>query len=292
MIDFRTSNSRRKFLQSSATLGIAATIPWSVSSAQSRRVANVGLQLYTLRNEMSRDFARTLARVAELGFKEMEFAGYMGNSAGQVRSMLDANGLTSPAAHIQLQSIRDNLQGEIEFAQTLGQKYIVVPIVAANERTIADFHRHAETLNRAGEACRAAGLKLGYHNHDFEFATVAGQGSGDAGSTGMRPYDILIGETDPELVTMELDVFWITRAGVDPLEYINKHPGRFTMLHVKDMDANGRMTDVGRGTIDFAGIFSHIDTGGFEHYFIEHDNPGNGLASIAYSIYTVRNLRF
>ncbi len=269
-------------MQSSAALGLAASIPWSLSSAQSRKVENVGLQLYTLRTEMSQDFAGTLARVAGLGFKEMEFAGYMGNSANQVRGMLDANGLTSPASHIQLQAIRDNLEGEIEFAQTLGQKYIVVPVVAASERTIADYHRHAEALNRAGEACKAAGLKMGYHNHDFEFATIDGQ----------RPYDILMDETDPELVTMELDLFWITKAGVDPLEYINKYPGRFSMLHVKDMDANGGMADVGRGTIKFAELFSHVDTGGFEHYFIEHDNPGDGLASIGYSIDTVRNLRF
>ncbi len=273
---------RRNFLQSSATLGLAASIPWSLSSAQSRKVENVGLQLYTLRKEMSQDFAGTLARVAGLGFKEMEFAGYMGNSADQVRSLLDANGLTSPASHIQLQAIRDNLEGEIEFAQTLGQKYIVVPVVAASERTIPDYHRHAEALNRAGETCKAAGLKMGYHNHDFEFAIVDGQ----------RPYDILMDETDPELVTMELDLFWITKAGVDPLEYINKYPGRFSMLHVKDMDANGGMADVGRGTIKFAELFSHVDTGGFEHYFIEHDNPGDGLASIGYSIDTVRNLRF
>lgn len=274
---------RRKFLKSTAALGAAAITPWSLSSsAQSRKVERIGLQLYTLRNEMSEDFAGTLARVAELGFKEMEFAGYMGNSAADVRSMLDANGLTSPAAHIQLLAIRDNLEREIETAQTIGQKYIVVPILPPNERTIADYHRHAEALNRAGEACKAAGLKMGYHNHDFEFATVQGQ----------RPYDILVEETDPDLVAMELDLFWITKAGVDPAEYINKYPGRFAMLHVKDMDTLGRMADVGKGTIKFAELFSRVDTGGFEHYFVEHDNPGNGLVSIAYSIYTVRNLRF
>lgn len=273
---------RRRFLQSSATLGLAATVPWSLSSAQSRKVERVGLQLYTLRNEMSEDFAGTLARVAELGFKEMEFAGYMGHSAAQVRGMLDANGLTSPASHIQLQAIRDNLNGEIDTALTLGQKYIVVPILPPNERTIVDYHRHAEALNRAGEVCKAAGLKMGYHNHDFEFAIVQGQ----------RPYDILVEETDPALVAMELDLFWISKAGIDPVEYINKYPGRFTMLHVKDMDTLGRMADVGKGTIKFAELFSRVDTGGFEHYFVEHDNPGNGLVSIAFSIYTVRNLRF
>ncbi|MEX2130343.1 MAG: hypothetical protein WD772_02565, partial [Pseudohongiellaceae bacterium] len=137
---------RRQFLRSTVALGAASLAPWSISSAQTRRVERVGLQLYTVRNEMSQDFAGTLARVAELGFKEMEFAGYMGHSATQVRSMLDANGLTSPAAHIQLQAIRDNLAGEIDSALTLGQKYIVVPVLPANERGIADYQRHAETL--------------------------------------------------------------------------------------------------------------------------------------------------
>lgn len=282
MSDNNYSEKRRKFLQSTAVLGTAAMAPWGVTYAQERRVERVGLQLYTLRNEMSQDFAGTLARVAELGFKEMEFAGYMGQPAAAVRRMLDANGLTSPASHIQLQAIRDNLAGEIETAVTLGQKYIVVPIVPANERTIDDYHRHAEALNRAGEACKSAGLKMGYHNHSFEFELVEGQ----------RPYDLLVEETDPELVAMELDLFWIVNAGIDPIEYINKYPGRFKMLHVKDMDTHGRMTDVGRGEIKFAEIFSRLDTGGFEHYFVEHDNPGNGLVSIAFSIYTVRNLRF
>ena len=281
----RTSSlnrGRRHFLQSAIALGGGVLTPFGLSKAQSRRIERVGLQLYTLRNEMSQDFAGTLARVAELGFREMEFAGYMGNSASAVRSMLDNNGLTSPAAHIQLQALRDDLEGEIETAQTLGQKYIVVPILPANERSIDDYHRHAEALNRAGEACQQAGLKMGYHNHSFEFDIVRGQ----------RPYDILLEETDPDLVAMELDLFWITNAGIDPLEYIIKYPGRFAMLHVKDMDPHGRMTDVGRGTINFPEIFSRVDTGGFEHYFVEHDNPGNGLVSIAYSMYTMRNLRF
>ncbi|MEX2130331.1 MAG: twin-arginine translocation signal domain-containing protein, partial [Pseudohongiellaceae bacterium] len=137
---------RRQFLKTTAALGAASLAPWSISSAQSRQVGRVGLQLYTVPNEMSRDFAGTLTRVAELGFKEMEFAGYMGHSAAQVRQMLDNNGLSSPAAHIQLQAIRDNLDGEIDSALTLGQKYIVVPVLPANERGIADYQRHAETL--------------------------------------------------------------------------------------------------------------------------------------------------
>jgi len=275
------SISRRQFLTRTASLGAAAMLP-SLSVAQDRRVERIGLQLYTLRQEMAQDFEGTLGRVAELGFKEMEFAGYFGRSASQVKSVLDRNGLTSPAAHIQLTAVRSNLEQEIEFAAELGQTYIVVPSLPGDERSLDDYRRHAETLNSAGEACRRAGLKMGYHNHAFEFEQTGGQ----------VHFDLLLNETQPELVDIELDLFWITVAGFDPLPYFDNHAGRFTMLHVKDMDTHGRMADVGRGTLDFAGIFAHADTAGFKHYFVEHDNPGNGMASIANSIYTVRNLRF
>jgi sugar phosphate isomerase/epimerase len=262
-------------------LTAATSLPLS-ALAQGRRVDNVGLQLYTLRNELSQDFEGTLAHVAELGYKEMEFAGYYGRSASEVRSTLDQNGMTSPAAHIQLQALRDDLEGEVERAVILGQKYIVVPILPANQRTISEYQRTAEYLNRAGEVCKEVGIKMGYHNHAFEFEVTDGQ----------IPYDILLDETDADLVDMELDLYWIRNAGVDPVSYFENHPGRFSMLHVKDMDEFGRMVDVGSGEINFAEIFSHADTAGFKHFFVEHDQPGNGLASVAVSIYTVRNIVF
>ena len=273
--------SRRKFLCSSAIVSAAATLPLS-ALAQSRRVENVGLQLYTLRNEMSLDFEGTLAKVADLGFKEMEFAGYFGRSASEVRQILDQNGMTSPAAHIQLQALRDDLEGEIERAAILGQKFIVVPILPASQRSISEYQRTADYLNRAGEVCKKAGIKMGYHNHAFEFEVIDGQ----------IPYDILLDETEADLVDMELDLYWIRNAGVDPVSYFESHPGRFSMLHVKDMDEFGRMVDVGSGEINFAEIFSHANTAGFKHFFVEHDRPGNGMASVAVSLYTVRNIVF
>jgi sugar phosphate isomerase/epimerase len=275
------SFTRRKFLRSSAILAAATAFPLP-ALAQGRRVDNVGLQLYTLRNEMSQNFEGTLARVAELGFKEMEFAGYFGRSASEVRRILDRNGMTSPAAHIQLQALRDDLEGELERAATLGQKFVVVPILPENQRTIADYQRTADYLNRAGEASKQLGIKMGYHNHNFEFIETDGR----------IPYDILLDETEADLVDMELDLYWIRNAGVDPLSYFQSHPGRFSMLHVKDMDEFGRMAPVGRGEINFAEIFSYADTAGFKHFFVEHDRPGNGLASVAISIYTVRNIVF
>lgn len=260
----------------------ASAFGGSNAFAQGRSVDSVGLQLYTLRNEMAEDFDGTLARVAELGYREMEFAGYYGRGASEVRQALANNGLVSPASHIQLNAIRENLAQEIEFAAEVGQRFLVVPSLPGNERSLDDYRRHAETLNGAGEECRRAGLKMGYHNHGFEFEPTDGQ----------IPYEILLTDTDPELVDMELDLFWIVHAGADPLEYFTAHPGRFSMLHVKDRAADGAMVDVGSGAIDFADIFAHAETAGFRHYFVEHDNPGDGFASVANSISHLRELQF
>ncbi|MDB2483319.1 sugar phosphate isomerase/epimerase [Gammaproteobacteria bacterium] len=280
-----TGLSRRTFLTRSALVagGIAGSslFPFA-ASAQSRRVDNIGLQLYTLRKELAEDFDGTLARVAELGFKEMEFAGYYGRSAAQIKTALETNGLVSPAAHIQWAAIRDNLQAEIDRAVGIGQRYIVIPYLQENERTLDHYKRLIDTLNSAGEACRDAGLKIAYHNHDFEFDTV----------DGVVPYDLLLKETDPDLVDMELDLFWIAYAGADPLAYIKDHSGRFSMLHVKDLSADRKMTAVGEGAIDFEAIFAHADTGGFKHYFVEHDNPIDAFDSVTTSIASVRGMRF
>ncbi len=112
-----------------------------------------------------------------------------------------------------------------------------------------------------GESCREAGLRFGYHNHDFEFETIDGQ----------IPFDVLLDETDPGLVDFELDLFWITKGGEDPLRYFERYPGRFTLCHVKDMAAGGEMVDVGAGGIDFAAIFARAEQAGLKHFFVEHD---------------------
>ena len=276
------AQSRRNFLKTAAIAGVAAAAPWQRVLAQSRRVGSIGLQLYSLRTEMEQDFEGTLSRLAELGFEEMEFAGYFDKSPAEVRRILDGVGMTSPAAHIQLTAIRKNLEREIETAATIGQKYIVVPSVPGNERSIDDYQRHADLLNRAGEAGKAVGIQMGYHNHNFEFEEQAGK-------TG---YDTLLNSTEPALVKMEMDLYWIVDAGEDPIPYFEKHPGRFAMLHVKDRAGDGSMVDVGRGGIDFAKLFSYADVAGFEHYFIEHDNPDDGINSIAYSYNNLSRIRF
>ena len=275
--------NRREFLKKTAVSAVLAVSPFGAVSAQVRRVEEIGLQLYSLRREMADDFEGTLEQLAEIGFTEMEFAGYHGKTPAEVRNILDSFGLATPASHVPLQAIRDDLDREIETAVTLGQEYMVMPFLPENERSLDSYRRVAELLNRAGEKTREAGITMGYHNHNFEF---------DIHEGGLIGYDILMSETEPELVTFEMDLFWAEDAGYDAKFFFLKYPGRFPMIHVKDRAGSGAMVDVGRGYIDFQELFSYASKGGFRHYFIEHDNPTDGINSMAYSYNSVRNLRF
>ena len=276
------SQSRRQFLKKSSVASLMVFLPTAAIQAQGRKVNRIGLQLYSLRNEMASDFDGTLQKVADLGYTEMQFAGYHGRSPEQVKKILDQLGLASPAAHVSLKLIKEDLDNQIDIAQKIGQKYLVVPSIPADERTLSHYEKHAETLNKAGEKCKDAGLTIAYHNHSFEFETQKNE-------TG---YDYLLSLTDTSLVSFELDLYWAINANVDPISIFKKNPGRFPMVHVKDRNTEGQMVDVGRGVIDFSEIFSHSETAGIQHYFVEHDYPDDGINSIAYSYETVSNINF
>ena len=276
------SQSRRQFLKKSSVASLMVFLPTAAIQAQGRKINRIGLQLYSLRNQMASDFDGTLQKVADLGYKEMQFAGYHGRSPEQVKKILDQLGLASPAAHVSLGLIKEDLDNQIDIAQKIGQKYLVVPSIPADERTLSHYEGHAETLNKAGEKCKDAGLTIAYHNHSFEFETQNNE-------TG---YDYLLSLTDTSLVSFELDLYWAINANVDPISIFKKNPGRFPMVHVKDRNTEGQMVDVGRGVIDFSEIFSHSETAGIQHYFVEHDYPDDGINSIAYSYETVSNINF
>ncbi|MDG2420805.1 MAG: sugar phosphate isomerase/epimerase [Gammaproteobacteria bacterium] len=276
------SQSRRQFLKKSSVASLMVFLPTAAIQAQDRKVNRIGLQLYSLRNEMASDFDGTLQKVADLGYTEMQFAGYHGRSPEQVKKILDQLGLESPAAHVSLELIKEDLDNQIDIAQKIGQKYLVVPSIPADERTLSHYEKHAETLNMAGEKCKDAGLTIAYHNHSFEFETQNNE-------TG---YEYLLSLTDTSLVSFELDLYWAINANVDPISIFKKNPGRFPMVHVKDRNTEGQMVDVGRGVIDFSEIFSHSETAGIQHYFVEHDYPDDGINSIAYSYETVSNINF
>ncbi|MEZ4455844.1 MAG: sugar phosphate isomerase/epimerase [Gemmatimonadales bacterium] len=271
---------RRDFLLTSLA-GLA--IPGLRQAGRFDRIERLGIQLYTVRELFRADPEGTLRALADAGYREVEFAGYVGRTPAQVRRMLDAAGLEAPSAHIDLDAIEKQWEGTLAAAREIGHRYLVLAwIPAANRASLATYRAVGALLNRAGEAAARHGIRVAYHNHDFEFAPLDG-GVG---------YDALIASLDPALVSLELDLYWMTKAGRQPLDYFARLPGRFPMVHVKDMGPKGEMRDVGAGTIDFAAIFRQREQAGIKHFFVEHDEPGDALASARASAKYLTALRF
>jgi sugar phosphate isomerase/epimerase len=199
----------------------------------------------------------------------VEFAGYFEHSPAEMRAMLDAAGLAAPAAHIAKDLFDADLDRLIAAAAEVGHQYVIVPWLKETERSLDDYRRHAEDFNRYGEACKAAGIGFAYHNHEWEFDETDGE----------IPYDFLLRETDPELVRMEMDLAWAVAGRADPVAYFNAWPGRFPMLHLKDLRA-GEEADIGTGGIDFDAILAHADLAGLKHGFVERDNAGDPAAAL------------
>lgn len=243
----------------------------------------IGLQLYTVRDLMQRDVEQTLASVAEIGYEEVEFAGYFGREPRALRDTLDRLRLSAPATHVPVEQMRDELDEVLATAQVLGHRWIVVPWLAERDRTLANYRRLAGEFNQWGQACSERGMRFAYHNHEFEFQPT----------DGVVPYDLLLTETDPSLVEMELDLYWATVGGQDPVAMFEKHRGRFPLWHVKDgtFGEGGRtMTAVGEGEIDYRRIFDQASTSGMQHMFVEHDEPADALAVARTSHDNVRRL--
>jgi len=276
----RQQPNRRDFL---AGLGAAALIPLVGRRDKLRRI---GIQLYTVRREFARDPEGTLAQLAQIGFQEVEFAGYPPGTPNAIRALLDKHRLRAPSSHVDLKSVRTDWERTLDRAATIGQRYVVVAFVGVNERrTLSDWKSLAGEFNRAGEAAAKRGLRFAYHNHDVEFPLLEGE----------VPYDVLLRETDPKLVSFEMDLYWITKGGKDPLAYFARWPGRFPMVHVKDMDATPRQffADLGTGTIDFRRIFAKGKQAGIQHYFYEQDEtPGDAFASARLAYGYLRSLTY
>jgi sugar phosphate isomerase/epimerase len=292
-VDESQQPTRRGFLFELAAIGLSTSVLSCSATAAARRssaprATRIGLQLYTVRDLLAKDFDGTLAKVAEIGYNELEFAGYYGRTPEQVRATLDRLKIASPSAHVGTQQMRQDPAAQIKGAQVIGQQYITLPSYPfAREGGIDAWKQGAAEFNRWGAMCRDAGLRLAYHNHAGEFAKVEG------GPTG---FDVLVRETDPKLVDFELDLYWTAFADQDPIALFAKYPGRFTMWHVKDMrlgEGTKEMTPVGRGTLDFKAIFARAGESGMRHFFVEHDDAaatGGSLASIQTSYTYLRQL--
>ena len=289
---------RRAFMGTAAAFALAqannrSSLISHLSSVShpSSRISRIGLQLYTVRNLMKTDFEGTLAKVAQIGYREVEFAGYFDHAPADVRAVLDRHALVSPASHVSFEKITQGWDAVLDACHTIGHQWAVVPSVPAERsKTADDWRRIAALFNEAGEACKRAGVRFAYHNHDMEFAPVDGR----------VPFDLLLDGTDCALVDFEMDLFWITFGGGDPLAYFAKYPGRFPMVHVKDMVPKTRpdippdsvQRSVGKGRIDWKQIFARSQQAGIKHYFVEHDNPADALASIGESFGYMKQLDF
>lgn len=273
---------QRRTVVAAATAGaVRMALPKGLEG-EMRRLQPVGLQLYTVRGLMKADFEGTLEAVARTGYKEVEFAGYFGRTPGQVKDALKAAGLEAPSAHVPLPGKNSEWSGTVETAGEIGLDYLVVPSVPKEQRaTLKDWQLLARRFNELGEATRKHGIRFAYHNHEYEFTLTEGR----------LPYDVLLEGTDRGLVDFELDIFWIRRGGQDPLAYFKRWKGRFPLVHVKDMTLDGQMVDVGMGSIDWPSIYAARKEAGIRHWFVEHDEPKDPMASLAASYQYMSQLK-
>lgn len=274
--------SRRKFLRNTSLLSAAAILPTSLLQARTPAPYDIGLQLYTVRETLEKDFANTIARVALLGYRQVELydykdGGYFGLTAAEVKNLLIRFRLRAPSGHYKYGlfedhqgTVRNGWEKAIEDAKMMGHQYMTIGWLHPAERDKIDRYKQlAEWLNMAGQQCEAAGIQLCYHNHDFEFQQLDGE----------LPYDVLLERTEPSLLKMEMDMYWVTKAGFNPLAYFEKHPGRFPLWHVKDMEKppETSFTEVGNGRIDFASIFAAKKQAGLKQFFVEQDTSKQNM---------------
>jgi sugar phosphate isomerase/epimerase len=278
--------NRRHFINRLTLAAAGLGLYHAHALAAGRKLSRIGMQLYTVRRELEKDFEGTLAKVAALGYREVEFAGYFGHKPEEVKTILKRLKLDAPAAHVQLSELRGDLRAPLAAAHVIGHKYLLLAWMAPEERrTLDQYRRLADLCNEAGARLKREGLQFAYHNHDFEFAPLEGQ----------IPYDLLLERTDPSAVKLEMDLYWTVKGGAKPVEYFERYPGRFHLLHVKDMDSTPRrfFADVGRGVIDFKSIFARSSKAGVRHYFVENDEPvGSPFESLRVSFDYLRQLEF
>ena len=303
-------HTRKKFLQQSAALLLGGTVLSKNAAAffKQNMTHPIGLQLFTFFNTIDDDVTGTLKKVAGIGYKEIESAfskkgGYYGMKAKEFNSMLKDMGMSWQSHHVlgapfklppgaqmpkgadgkpmvipPMKTLQDNYQEIVDDVAAGGVPYLVCANIPTG--SLEEIRKSIDTLNKSAEACSKAGIILAYHNHDMEFKAIDGK----------IPYDLLLSETDPNKLKMELDLCWVTKAGVDPVALFKKNPGRFHLWHVKDLDKG--MTGpqpVGSGIVDFKRIFENAEIAGMKHFFVEHDMPKDAMASITESYNYLKN---
>ncbi len=258
--------TRRIFLKTmSAATALTMVSPTELFAMKKKKY--IGIQLYTIRERLKKDFVGTMMKVADIGFNSVETAGYherkfYGYSPKDFRIFTQDLGLQALSSHanIQLKNIQETIDDTLE----AGMEYLVKPWLDKSKfQSIDSYKKLAEEFNIIGEKCKASGLRFAYHNHAFEFKSIEGQ----------LPYDVLLNNTDPDLMCMQLDTYWMIYGGYQPLDYFKKYPGRFELLHIKDMDNTSKKesTEIGQGIIDFPEIFDAQKLSGMKYFFLEQE---------------------
>jgi len=241
-----------------------------------------GAQLYTIRVAMEQDFEGSLCRIAQIGYREVEFAGLYGHDPSEVRALLDRYQLDAVATHADWRQLRDDPEMAIRDAKSLGAKYLVLAWLPREERqTIEQWRWWVAQLNKVGATAAAEDVVLLYHAHDFEYRAIGG----------VRPIDLLLEQLDPRFVNFEMDVYWTVKGGGDPIALLRQHPGRFPLAHLKDMQRTSTdMADVGDGRIDFPSIFASAGKRDFLHKFVERDEASEPFETLRLGLEYIQSI--
>ncbi len=303
---------RRRFLGAAGALAGGSLLGpgLAIGSAQPMSTLDTfGVQLSTLNALMLQDFEGTLARVAEIGFRQVEFSamGFLGRPVETIETLLAANNLTAPVGRVTprlpdnftelprdeamrvyrarggVENLSENVRHSLDGALALGQKYLNLPMIGPEDfQTLDQVKRNIERLVEAGEICARQGVLFGYHNHAWELAPI----------DGVIPYDLMLSETDENVVAFQLDTYWIVKGGGDLSDYLTRHAGRFPSVHLKDIDAAGEFEDVGHGEIDFPAFVRQALAQGTRHFFVERDNPPDPEQAVQRSFAYLKTMTF
>lgn len=258
--------TRRDFIMRSALVAAAMPLLKTDMLGSARPAKKTGLALYTIRDLMGKDPSAALAEAAAIGYDWVEAADhrerkFYGLSPKEFCKLVKKAGMEAVSSHSQIRP--ENHEQMIEDAAEAGMKYIMLPSLPDDWSSSLDgYQRAADFFNKAGERCKKAGITFGFHNHQIEFKEINGR----------VPYDLLLENTDPKLVTFELDIAWITAAGKDPVTYFRKYPGRFEVWHMKDLTPEKQDATLGEGIIDFKPILAEAKTSGMKYWFLEQDH--------------------
>lgn len=279
--------SRRQFLRSTTAAAVGGALALHARRAGATPLGlPLGIQLYSVREMLAKDYDGTLKQLSAIGYREVEAAGFYNKSPEQVKASLAAAGLTMPSSHYPAMALQKSFEDIVSYGKALGLKNIVCAFPAMKDParmknasrkqivegfTLEDYRWNAENFNNWGRKVKAAGMQFGYHNHTMEFTPMAG-------TTG---FDELMKLTDPELVTFEMDCGWVTVGGADPVALLKKYPARISMLHIKDFKATGQpasivdpppAAELGQGTVKFRPIFeAAARTDHIRHMFVEQE---------------------